>query len=402
MSKVVIIGAGGVGTVVAHKCAQNPEVFSEIVLASRTKSKCDAVAKAIGSPNITTDQVDADSVEQLCELLRRHKPELVINVALPYQDLTIMDACLECGVNYLDTANYEPKEEAHFEYSWQWAYREKFEKAGLTAILGCGFDPGVSGVFTAYAAKHYFSEMEYLDIVDCNAGDHGKAFATNFNPEINIREVTQKGRYYQDGKWVETEPHEIHGALTYPNIGPKESYLIYHEELESLVQNFPTIKRARFWMTFGQEYLTHLRVIQNIGMARIDPIMYNGMEIVPIQFLKAVLPNPQDLGENYHGETSIGCRISGKDKEGKPLTYYIYNNCSHEAAYKETGMQAVSYTTGVPAMTGAMMFLTGKWRKPGVHNVEEFDPDPFLKVLAEQGLPWNEEFNIDLEVQNIK
>lgn len=402
MSKVVIIGAGGVGTVVAHKCAQNPEVFSEIVLASRTKSKCDAVAKAIGSPNITTDQVDADSVEQLCELLRRHKPELVINVALPYQDLTIMDACLECGVNYLDTANYEPKEEAHFEYSWQWAYREKFEKAGLTAILGCGFDPGVSGVFTAYAAKHYFSEMEYLDIVDCNAGDHGKAFATNFNPEINIREVTQKGRYYQDGKWVETEPHEIHGALTYPNIGPKESYLIYHEELESLVQNFPTIKRARFWMTFGQEYLTHLRVIQNIGMARIDPIMYNGVEIVPIQFLKAVLPNPQDLGENYHGETSIGCRISGKDKEGKPLTYYIYNNCSHEAAYKETGMQAVSYTTGVPAMTGAMMFLTGKWRKPGVHNVEEFDPDPFLKVLAEQGLPWNEEFNIDLEVQNIK
>lgn len=402
MSKVVIIGAGGVGTVVAHKCAQNPEVFTEIVLASRTKSKCDAVAKAIGAPNITTDQVDADSVEQLCQLLRRHKPELVINVALPYQDLTIMDACLECGVNYLDTANYEPKEEAHFEYSWQWAYREKFEKAGLTAILGCGFDPGVSGVFTAYAAKHYFSEMEYLDIVDCNAGDHGKAFATNFNPEINIREVTQKGRYYQDGKWVETEPHEIHGPLNYPNIGPRESYLIYHEELESLVQNFPTIKRARFWMTFGQEYLTHLRVIQNIGMARIDPIMYNGVEIVPIQFLKAVLPNPQDLGENYHGETSIGCRISGKDKEGKPLTYYIYNNCSHEAAYKETGMQAVSYTTGVPAMTGAMMFLTGKWRKPGVHNVEEFDPDPFLKVLAEQGLPWNEEFNIDLEVQNIK
>lgn len=402
MSKVVIIGAGGVGTVVAHKCAQNPEVFTDIVLASRTKSKCDAVAKAIGSPNITTDQVDADSVEQLCALLRRHKPELVINVALPYQDLTIMDACLECGVNYLDTANYEPKEEAHFEYSWQWAYREKFEKAGLTAILGCGFDPGVSGVFTAYAAKHYFSEMEYLDIVDCNAGDHGKAFATNFNPEINIREVTQKGRYYQDGKWVETEPHEIHGPLNYPNIGPRESYLIYHEELESLVQNFPTIKRARFWMTFGQEYLTHLRVIQNIGMARIDPIMYNGVEIVPIQFLKAVLPNPQDLGENYHGETSIGCRISGKDKDGKPLTYYIYNNCSHEAAYKETGMQAVSYTTGVPAMTGAMMFLTGKWRKPGVHNVEEFDPDPFLKALAEQGLPWNEEFNIDLEVQNIK
>ncbi len=401
MAKVIIIGAGGVGTVVAHKCAQNPEVFNEIVLASRTKYKCDAVAKAIGAPNITTDSVDADSVPQLVELFKKHKPDMVINVALPYQDLTIMDACLECGVNYLDTANYEPKDVAHFEYSWQWAYRERFEKAGLTAILGCGFDPGVSGVFTAYAAKHYFSAMEYLDIVDCNAGNHGKAFATNFNPEINIREITQNGRYYRDGKWVTTKPLEVHMDLTYPNIGPRDSYLLYHEELESLVVNYPTIKRARFWMTFGQEYLTHLRVIQDIGMARIDEVDYNGVKIVPLQFLKAVLPNPQDLGKNYHGETSIGCRISGKDKEGNDLTYYIYNNCSHEEAYKETGMQAVSYTTGVPAMTGAMMFLTGKWVKPGVHNVEEFDPDPFLAEVAKQGLPWHEIFGGDLEVDRI-
>ena len=401
MSKVIIIGCGGVGTVVAHKCAQNPDVFTEIVIASRTKSKCDAVAKAIGAPNITTDTVDADSVEQLCELFRRHQPQLVINVALPYQDLTIMDACLECGVNYLDTANYEPKDVAHFEYSWQWAYRERFEEAGLTAILGCGFDPGVSGVFTAYAAKHHFSEMHYLDIVDCNAGDHGKAFATNFNPEINIREITQNGRYWRDGQWITTKPLEVHTPLTYPNIGPRESYLLYHEELESLVINYPTIRRARFWMTFGQEYLTHLRVIQDIGMARIDEVEYNGMKIVPLQFLKAVLPNPQDLGSNYHGETSIGCRISGLDKEGKPLTYYIYNNCSHEAAYRETGMQAVSYTTGVPAMAGAMMLLTGKWLKPGVHNVEEFDPDPFLDVIAKQGLPGHEIIGEDLEVDRI-
>ncbi len=398
MAKVLIIGAGGVGTVVAHKCAQNPQVFNEIVLASRTRGKCESIARKIGAGNISTDSVDADSVSQLVELFRRHKPDMVINVALPYQDLTIMDACLECGVNYLDTANYEPKNEAHFEYSWQWAYREKFEKAGLTAILGCGFDPGVSGVFTAYAAKHHFSEMNYLDIVDCNAGDHGKAFATNFNPEINIREITQNGRYYQDGKWIATGPLEIHKPLTYPNIGPRESYLLYHEELESLVINYPTIKRARFWMTFGQEYLTHLRVIQDIGMDRIDEIDYNGMKIVPLQFLKAVLPNPQDLGENYHGETSIGCRISGLDKNGKHLTYYIYNNCSHEEAYRETGMQAVSYTTGVPAMIGAMMFLTGKWNKPGVHNVEEFNPDPFMEQLPVQGLPWHEAFNIDLEV----
>lgn len=398
MAKVLIIGAGGVGTVVAYKCAQNSDVFNEIVLASRTRSKCEAIARKIGGGKIKTDSVDADSVDQLVELFERHRPDIVINVALPYQDLTIMDACLKCGVNYLDTANYEPKDEAHFEYSWQWAYKEKFEQAGLTAILGCGFDPGVSGIFTAYAAKHYFKEMEYLDIVDCNAGDHGKAFATNFNPEINIREITQNGRYWEDGKWVKTGPLEIHKTLTYPNIGGRESYLLYHEELESLVKNYPSIKRARFWMTFGQEYLTHLRVIQNIGMARIDEVEYNGQKIVPLQFLKAVLPNPQDLGENYHGETSIGCRISGIDKEGKHLTYYIYNNCSHEEAYRETGMQAVSYTTGVPAMIGAMMFLKGLWKKPGVYNVEEFDPDPFMEQLPLQGLPWHEKFNLDLEV----
>lgn len=398
MNKVLIIGCGGVGTVCAFKCAQYPDVFNEIVIASRRKAKCDAVAKAIGKPNITTDEVDADDVKQLAALLKKHQPNLVINLALPYQDLTIMDACLECGVNYLDTANYEPRDEAHFEYSWQWAYRERFEKAGLTAILGCGFDPGVSGIYTARAAKHHFKEIHYLDIVDCNAGNHGKAFATNFNPEINIREITQKGRYYQDGKWIETGALEVHKPLTYPEIGQRESYLMYHEELESLTQNFPSIKRARFWMTFGQEYLTHLRVIQDIGMARIDPVMYNGQEIIPLQFLKAVLPDPQDLGKNYTGQTSIGCRMSGVGKDGKPLTYYIYNNCNHQVAFEETGMQAVSYTTGVPAMTGAMMFLKGLWKKPGVHNVEEFDPDPFLEQVAQAGLPWHELFNIDLEL----
>ena len=320
MGKVLIIGAGGVGTVVVNKVAQNSDVFTDIMLASRTKSKCDAIADSLPEANIKTAQVDADNVNELVALFNDFKPELVINVALPYQDLTIMDACLIAGINYLDTANYEPKDEAKFEYSWQWAYQDKFKKAGLTAILGCGFDPGVTSVYTAYAAKHHFDEIQYLDIVDCNAGDHGKAFATNFNPEINIREVTQKGKYWENGKWVQTEPHEIHKALTYPNIGPKESYLIYHEELESLVKNFPTLKRARFWMTFGQEYLTHLRVIQNIGMARIDPIMYNGVEIVPIQFLKAVLPDPGELGENYTGETSIGCRIKGI-KNNKERTY---------------------------------------------------------------------------------
>ena len=396
MGKILIIGAGSVGTVVAHKMAAHPEIFSEIMLASRTKSKCDAIAAKIGGNRIQTGQVDAENVPQLVELIRNFKPDLIVNVALPYQDLPIMDACLETQTSYLDTANYEPKDEAKYEYKWQWAYHERFKKAGITAILGCGFDPGVTSIFTAYAAKHYFDEIHYLDIVDCNAGDHGKAFATNFNPEINIREVTQKGKYWKNGQWIETEPHAIHGPLTYPNIGVRESYLIHHEELESLVKNFPSIKQARFWMTFGEEYLTHLRVIQNIGMAGIKPINYEGKEIVPIQFLKAVLPNPGDLGENYKGQTSIGCRIRGL-KDGKEKTYSIYNNCNHETAYAETGTQAVSYTTGVPAMTGAMMYLQNHWKAPGVFNVEEFDPDVFLDALAQNGLPWNEIINEPIE-----
>ena len=412
MSRVLMIGAGGVATVAAFKIVQNQDVFTEFMIASRRKEKCDKLVKDIHAKgykmDIQTAEVDADDVEQLKALFNSYKPELVINLALPYQDLTIMDACLACGCNYMDTANYEPKDEAHFEYSWQWAYKDKFEKAGLCAILGCGFDPGVSGIFTAYAAKHHFDEIEVLDIVDCNAGNHHKAFATNFNPEINIREITQKGLWYKSGEWIETDPLSIHKPLTYPNIGPRESYLMHHEELESLVKNYPTIKEARFWMTFGQQYLTYLDCIQNLGMSRIDEIEYEApladgsgktakVKIVPLQFLKAVLPNPQDLGENYDGETSIGCRIRGK-KDGKERTYYVYNNCKHQEAYNETGMQGVSYTTGVPAMIGAMMFLKGIWKKPGVWNVEEFDPDPFMEQLNKQGLPWHEVFDGDLEI----
>ena len=413
MGRVLIIGAGGVASVAAHKVAQNSDVFTDIMIASRTESKCKALAKAIEDKglvprgSIQTARVDADNVSELVALFNSYKPDLVMNLALPYQDLTIMEACLQSGVSYLDTANYEPKDEAHFEYSWQWAFKERFEQAGLTAILGCGFDPGVTSIFTAYAAKHHFDEIQYLDIVDCNAGDHHKAFATNFNPEINIREITQKGLYWENGQWVETEPLEIHKPLNYPEIGPKESYLLHHEEIESLVKNYPTIKRARFWMTFGEQYLKHLDVIQNIGMSRIDEIEYTAeaadgsgpvkVKIVPLQFLKAVLPNPQDLGENYEGQTSIGCRIRGL-KDGKERTYYVYNNCSHRAAYEETGMQGVSYTTGVPAMIGAMMFMKGIWKRPGVWNVEEFDPDPFMEQLNKQGLPWHEIFDGDLEL----
>lgn len=397
MGKILVIGAGGVATVAIKKMAMNSDVFTDLMVASRTKSKCDAIVQSIGRTDIRTAQIDADNEDELTKLLETYKPDMVVNLALPYQDLTIMNACLRAGASYLDTANYEPRDEAHFEYSWQWAYKDKFEKAGLTAILGCGFDPGVTSIFTAYADKHVFDEINYLDIVDCNAGDHHKAFATNFNPEINIREITQKGLYWLEGKWIETEPLEIHRPLNYPNIGPRESYLLHHEEIESLVKNYPTIKRARFWMTFGQEYLTHLRVIQNIGMASIVPIDYEGKKIVPLQFLKAVLPNPQDLGENYEGETSIGCRIKGKIN-GEDHTYYIYNNCSHRNAYLETGMQGVSYTTGVPAMIGAKLFLKNQWKRPGVWNVEEFDPDPFMKELNEQGLPWHEIRDCDLEV----
>ncbi|MEN7549879.1 saccharopine dehydrogenase family protein [Rapidithrix thailandica] len=398
MSKVLIIGAGGVGNVVAHKCAMVPEVFSEIHLASRTLVKCEQIAQDVKEATgveIQTSQVDADIVPELVSLIRKVQPELVINVALPYQDLTIMDACLETKVHYLDTANYEPKDEAKFEYKWQWAYQDRFKEAGLTALLGCGFDPGVTGVFTAYANKHHFDEIHYLDIVDCNAGDHGKAFATNFNPEINIREITQKGKYWENGQWVEIDPMSIHKPIEYPEIGPRESYLLYHEELESLVKNIPSIKRARFWMTFGQEYIKHLEVLQNVGMTSIEPITYQGVEIVPLQFLKAVLPEPSSLGEGYEGQTSIGCQIKGM-KDGQEKTYYIYNNCNHAESYKEVKAQAVSYTTGVPAMVGAMMLLTGQWKGEGVFNVEEFNPDPFLEQLAKHGLPWHEKVNTAL------
>lgn len=395
MSKVLIIGAGGVANVVAQKCAQIPSVFSHLVIASRTLSKCDAIAKEISNIPVDTEQVDADYAENVVKIIKKHQPKMVINVALPYQDLAIMDACLETGVNYLDTANYEPKDEAKFEYSWQWAYKEKFEKAGLMALLGCGFDPGVTGVYTAYAAKHYFDEIHYLDIVDCNAGDHGHPFATNFNLEINIREITQNGRFWENGQWVETKPLEIHKPIDYPNIGPKESYLLYHEELESIAKNFPTLKRARFWMTFGQQYINYLNVLQNVGMTSIVPINYNGQEIIPLQFLQAVLPQPSSLGENYVGETSIGCHIKGI-KDGKDATYYVYNNCSHEAAYKEVKGQGIAYTTGVPAMIGAKMMLEGKWDKAGVYNVEEFNPDPFMDDLNQHGLAWHELHNIEL------
>ena len=410
MKKCMIIGCGGVASVAIHKCCQNSEVFEGIMIASRTKSKCDALKEKLQPTTktvIETAQVNADNVDELIALINSYKPDVVLNLALPYQDLTIMDACLATKTHYVDTANYEPLDTAKFEYKWQWAYREKFEQAGITALLGSGFDPGVTGVFSAYAMKHEFDEINYIDILDCNGGDHGYPFATNFNPEINIREITQKGLYYENGKYIETEPMEIHKPLNYPNIGPKESYLLHHEEIESLVINYPTIKRARFWMTFGQQYLNYLDVIQNIGMARIDEIEYKApkadgsgdavVKIVPLQFLKAVLPNPQDLGNNYDGETSIGCRIRGL-KGGEEHTYYVYNNCSHQAAFEETGMQGVSYTTGVPAMIGAMMFLTGKWKKPGVHNVEEFDPDPFMEQLNKQGLPWFELHDVDLEL----
>lgn len=389
MGKTLIIGAGGVSNVVVYKCAALPDVFGEIVLASRTKSKCDAIAdgvkKRLGRA-IITEQLDADDVKQTVAIIRKHKPDLVLNVALPYQDLAIMDACLETGVDYLDTANYEPIDEAKFEYSWQWAYRDKFKKANLMALLGSGFDPGVTNVFCAYAQKHLFDEIHYVDIVDCNGGDHGKAFATNFNPEINIREVTARGRYWE-GDWKSTDPLSVKQDFDFPGVGVRKMYLMYHEELESLAQNIKGLKRIRFWMTFGEQYLTHLRVLQNVGMTRIDPVMYEGHEIIPLKFLKAVLPDPGSLAENYTGKTSIGCVIEGL-KDGKKIRKFIYNICDHAETYKETGSQAVSYTTGVPAMIGAKMMLTGKWKKAGVYNMEEFDPDPFMEDLNKYGLPW--------------
>jgi saccharopine dehydrogenase (NAD+, L-lysine-forming) len=388
MSRVLIIGAGGVGGVVAHKCAQVPLVFSEIVLASRTIEKCERIKSQLDRP-IRTAKVDADNASQVASLIRDVKPDLVINVALPYQDLPIMDACLETGVDYLDTANYEPRDEAKFCYKWQWDYHERFREKGVMALLGCGFDPGVTNVFCAHALKHHFDAIHSVDIMDCNAGDHGHPFATNFNPEINIREVTARGKYFENGRWIETEPMAIHKTFDFPEIGPKEMYLLYHEELESLVKNIPGIKRMRFWMTFSQEYLTHLRVLQNVGMTRIDPVSFEGCEIVPLQFLKALLPEPSSLGVNYKGKTNIGCMIEGV-KDDKPKKYYVYNICDHAEAYKEVKAQAVSYTTGVPAMIGALMMLTGAWRGQGVFNVEEFDPDPFMEALGRYGLPWTE------------
>ncbi len=392
--RIMIIGAGGVATVSTHKCVQIPEVFKEILVASRTLSKCEAIRKDIKQRygrDIQIVQVDADNISELTALINKFQPDIVLNLALPYQDLHIMDACLETGVHYIDTANYEPLDEAHFEYSWQWAYQERFKKKGIMAVLGSGFDPGVTNVFTAYAQKNLFDEINYLDILDCNAGSHGHAFATNFNPEINIREVTQVVRHWEEGKWIETpaiiEEGSTHFSFDYPVAGAKESYLLYHEELESLVINIKGLKRARFWMTFSDNYLNHLRVLKNVGMTRIDEVDYEGHKIVPVKFLKALLPEPASLGTKYTGKTVIGNIITGK-KNGETITRYIYNVCDHEEAFKETGTQAIAYTTGVPATIGAMLMLTGVWQGVGVYNIEQLNPDKFMEALNKYGLPW--------------
>lgn len=391
MNKVLIIGAGGVGHVVAHKCAQMSDVFNEIHLASRTVSKCDAIAADVlkrSGKTIITHSLDADNVPETVALLRKIKPQLLLNVALPYQDLNLMDACLEAGVPYLDTANYEPRDVAKFEYSWQWAYEDRFKKANLMALLGSGFDPGVTNVFTAWALKHHFDEITTLDIIDVNGGDHGKAFATNFNPEINIREVTAPCRHWENGDFISTEPMSKHQQFICPDgVGSFEIYRMYHEEMESLVKHIPSIKRAQFWMSFSPNYINHLQVLQNVGMTRIDPVTYNGQEIIPLQFLKAVLPNPGDLGETTHGRTCIGNIITGK-KDGKFKAIYIYNICDHEACFNEVGSQAISYTTGVPAAIGASLMLQGIWDQSGVVNMEQNDPDPFMEELQQRGLPW--------------
>ena len=394
MGKCMIIGCGGVASVAIHKCCQNSDVFEEILIASRTVSKCDALKEKLfgGKTKIHTAQVNADNVDELVALINDFHPNVVLNLALPYQDLTIMDACLKTKTHYVDTANYEPEDTAKFEYSWQWAYREKFKEAGICALLGSGFDPGVTGVFSAYAQKHQFDEIHYLDILDANGGDHGYPFATNFNPEINIREVTAKGSYWEDGHWVETEPMEIKREYDFKGIGQKDMYLLHHEELESLGKNLKGIRRIRFFMTFGQSYLTHLRCLENVGMTSIEPIEFQGQQIVPLQFLKAVLPDPASLGPRTKGKTNIGCIFQGV-KDGKPKTYYLYNICDHQECYREVGSQAISYTTGVPAMIGAMLVMNGTWNKPGVWNMEEFDPDPFMDALNTWGLPWQEDFN---------
>lgn len=406
MSKLLIIGAGGVGRVVAHKCAQLKDVFTDILLASRTRERCDDIAREIKEMQgvtLRTAALDADDPKNTVALIREFGPDLVLNVALPYQDLAIMDACLETGVSYLDTANYEPEDTAKFEYHWQWAYRERFEKAGIMALLGSGFDPGVTNVFCAYAQKELFDQIDTIDILDCNAGDHGHKFATNFNPEINIREITQPGRYWErngengegtpgesagEGRFKQIEPMSMRWDFDFPEVGPKAAYLLYHEEIESLCRNIPGVKRIRFWMTFGDSYLKHLEVLQNVGMTSIEPIMYEGRKIVPIQFLKALLPDPSSLAKNYTGKTSIGCLIEGT-KDGKRRKVFIYNVCDHAECYKEVRSQAISYTTGVPAAVGAAMMVTGKWKKPGVYNIEEMDPTPFLELLARHGLPWH-------------
>lgn len=387
MKHVLIIGAGGVGGVVTHKCAQVPEVFGQITLASRRKEKCDAIAAQLSRP-IATAQLDADNVAETTALLQSIRPDLVINVALPYQDLAIMEACLAAGVDYLDTANYEPPETAKFEYKWQWAYHDRFREAKRMALLGSGFDPGVTNVFTAWIQKHLLDEIHELDIIDANAGNHGMPFATNFNPEINIREVTAKGKFWEDGDWRETAPLSVKRSFDFPEgIGPMNIYLMYHEELESIVKHFPSIRRARFWMTFSDNYLKHLEVLQNVGMTRIDPVLFEGREIVPLQFLKALLPDPASLGPMTKGKTCIGCVAKGI-QNGQEKTVYVYNICDHEACYAEVKSQAISYTTGVPAMIGGMMMLTGKWRGEGVFNMEQFDPDPFMDALNRHGLPW--------------
>ncbi len=393
MSKVLIIGAGGVGGVVAHKAAMERVAFSDIMLASRRLESCDKLAteiEAMHGRKIRTAQVDADNVAETTKLLREYQPKLVINVALPYQDLHIMDACLAAGVDYLDTANYEPPDVAKFEYSWQWAYQDRFAKAGRMAVLGSGFDPGVTNVYCAYIQKHLLDELHYVAIVACNGGSHGKAFATNFNPEINIREITARGRYWEAGEWKDTEPLSVSKIFDYPGVGERNSFLLYHEELESLAKNLKGLKRIRFWMTFGESYLKHLEVMQNIGITRIDEVEFNGQKIVPIKFLRALLPDPASLAANYTGKTSIGVLAEGI-KNGKPKRYFVYNICDHAETYKEVRAQAVSYTTGVPAVTGAVMMVTGKWQGAGVFNMEQLDPDPFLEDVAKRGLPWHVE-----------
>ena len=394
MKKALIIGCGAVASVAIHKCCQNSEVFGKICIASRTKSKCDALAEKLvptTKTEISTACVNADNVEELIKLIEEQKPDIVMNLALPYQDLAIMDACLATKTNYMDTANYEPEDTAKFEYKWQWAYDQKFRDAGITALLGSGFDPGVTGVFSAYAQKHQFDEINQIDILDCNGGDHGYPFATNFNPEINIREVSANGSYWEKGKWIETAPMEIKREYDFEGVGRRDMYLLHHEELESLAKNIKGIERIRFFMTFSQSYLTHLKCLEDVGMTSIKPINFEGKEIVPLQFLKAVLPDPASLGPRTVGKTNIGCIFVGK-KDGKRKTYYLYNICDHQECYKEVGSQAVAYTTGVPAMIGASMILSGKWNKAGVYNIEQFDPDPFMEALNKWGLPWKENF----------